>query len=153
MNQELAEYFEIIRLRFERIQEILTDIGSDPGILNWKPRTIDQPSIYATGAYIPLFADFWIGHVLGGRAEPPGFDSVLDEAAGENSQLILQLLSSALETIRLVFEDMDEEKLNSMLQYADDIFKPRQCILQVVDEIAERCGEIEVLKRWFESLD
>ncbi|NWJ45484.1 MAG: hypothetical protein HXX08_06360 [Chloroflexi bacterium] len=149
MIEELANYFDIIQTRFDSIADTLSEIGDDVDQLNWMPVGNEQPSIFRLVAFIALNADYWIGHLIGGRGEPAGFDSALDEASGTNPDVLRQLLSSALETVREVFEDIKPNKMNRMIEYADEIFTPRQCIIQVIDQAAARYGEIEVIRRWY----
>ncbi|MEI7556620.1 hypothetical protein [Candidatus Chlorohelix sp.] len=149
MIEELASYFDILQTRFDWLVDTLSEIGEDVEQLNWLPVGNEQPSIFRLVAFIALNADYWVGHLVGGRGEPAGFASVLDEASGTDSAVLRQLLSSALETVREVFENVTPTQMNRMIEYADEIFTPRQCIIQVIDQAAARCGEIEVIRRWY----
>jgi hypothetical protein len=151
MLTEVAVYLDAIRTRFERFEEILNEVDNNSELLNWKPAGEEQASIFALTAHVALNADYWIGHLIDGRAEPPGFDNALDEARGTDSNVLRQLLQSALETTRLTLKDFKAEQLNRMIEYADEVFTPRQCILQVLDETAARCGEAETLLRWWHN--
>ncbi len=151
MLTEAAVYLDAIRTRFERFEEILNEIGDDSELLNWRPAGEEQSSIFGLTAHVALNADYWIGHLIDGRAEPPGFDTALDEARGNDANVLRQLLQSALETTRLTLKDLKTDQLNRMIEYADEVFTPRQCIMQVLDETAARCGEAETLLRWWKN--
>jgi len=151
MLSEIKAYTEILQSRFEQLQDVISEVGSDYELLNWRPVAREQPSIFGLIAHVALNTDYWIGHVIGGRAEPPGFDNALDEASGDDPQILLQLLDSAQETARLTVKDLTQAQLTQNIDYADEVFTARQCILQVLDETASRCGEIEVLRRWYQA--
>jgi hypothetical protein len=151
MLTEAAVYLDAIRTRFDCLEEIINEIGDISELLNWKPAGTEQASIFALIAYVALNADYWIGHLIDGRAEPPGFENALEEARGSDSIVLRQLLQSALETTRLTLNDLKADQLNRTIEYADEIFTPRQCVMQVLDETAARCGEAETLIRWWKN--
>lgn len=148
MLAEINLYLDNLKDYLTRFKEVLDEIGDDVAVLNWRPRQSGLSSIFATTAFAALNIEFWIGHIIGGRTEPPGYDSVLEEAKGENSLVLHQLLESALETSRLVIENYKAKDLDKTFDYADEFYTARWCILQALLETAQRYGQVETILQW-----
>lgn len=150
MTPELNSYFELFYSHFDFLKDVLQEIGDDSARLNWRSTDPQLGSVFSTIAYVALNTEFWIGHVLGSRLAPPGFDNVLEMAQGDDQETLRQLLNKALQTTREVLDSISGKNLDKTFDYADELYSPRGCILQVLDETAQRCGEVAVLRRWAE---
>lgn len=150
MSPELALYFDRIQGRLDTIKEALEEIGADEEQLNWRS-DVDQPSVFSLAAFVAMNTDYWIGHALGNLPIPPGFDDVLEQAHGDDSVPLLRRLDSSRETTRQVFEKLAETTLDTIVNLNDEPVTARQCILQALEDAAERGGEIRTMLHWWGS--
>jgi Protein of unknown function (DUF664) len=148
MLTEIDVYLDSLKIYLNQFKDVLDEIGDDLALLNWRPSNGELSSIFGITAFTALNIEYWIGHVIGGRSEPPGYDSVLEEANGSDPLILQQLLDSALETSREVVENYKSEDLDTTFNYADEFYSARWCILQAIQETAQRFGQVEVLLQW-----
>ncbi len=134
--------------RLEMIKDCLEDLEGDSEKLNWRPAP-GYPSIYSLGAFVALNTDYWIGHALGELRIPTGLESVLEQAQGEDPGPLFDRLEKALETTRLVLEKLDPQALDKTINLNDEPLTGRQCILQALEDAAERHGQILTLMEWW----
>jgi hypothetical protein len=152
MLAEINNYLDSLKDYLSRFKDVLDEIGDNVDLLNWRPpQEGELSSIFATTAFAALNIEYWIGHILGGRSEPPGYDSVLEEAKGENPLILHQLLESALETSREVIENFKAKDLDKTFDFADEFYTARWCILQAMLETAQRYGQVETILQWANS--
>lgn len=150
MLPELALYFDRIQGRLDLIKEALEEIGDDEEQLNWRPE-IDKPSIFSLAAFVAMNTDYWIGHALGNLPVPSGFEDVLEQAHGADPAPLVRRLDSSRETTRQVFEKLDPTALDTTINLNDEPVTSRQCILQAIEDAAERGGEIRTMMHWWGS--
>jgi hypothetical protein len=150
MLPELALYFDRIEGRLDNIKEYLEEIGDDAEQLNWRPE-IDEPSIFSLAAFVAMNTDYWIGHALGNFPIPPGFEDVLEQAHGDDPDPLIRRLDSSRETTRKVFEKLNPADLDTTININDEPVTARQCILQALEDAAERDGEIRTMMQWWGS--
>lgn len=148
MLAELELYFDRIQSRLDLIKDYLDEVGEDAEQLNWRP-TEDGPSIFSLAAFVAMNTDYWIGHAVGNMLEPPGLDNVLELAHGDDPGPLMRRLDSTRETTRKVFEGLAEGTLDNIINFNDEPVTIRQCILQALEDAAERCGEIKTMLHWW----
>jgi len=147
---ELTLYLDRLESRFGLIKDALEESSPPPARLNWRPGSED-PSIFGLAAFVAMNTDYWIGHALGNLPEPLGFDRVLEEAQGDDFRPLIKLLDNSLETSRRVLEKLTAAELDSTINFNDEPLTPRQAIVLVLEDAAERYGEINALSRWWEN--
>ncbi len=150
MLAEVALYYDRLLARLDQIKDYLEEIGADEEQLNWRPNP-NTPSIFALAAFVSMNTDYWIGHAIGNLPEPPGFDNVLEQAHSDDPAPLLRLLDSTRKNISRVLEQITAESFDETFNFNDEPVTPHQCILQALEDAAERCGEIRTMMHWWGS--
>ncbi len=150
MLAEIALYFDRLESRLDLIKDLLNEIGQDAEQLNWRPE-VEEPSIFALAAFVAMNTDYWIGYAIGNLPEPPGFDSVLEQAQGNDVQALIRRLDSSRETSRQVLEKLDVKILDNVKLLNDEPITIRLCLLQALEDAAENYGKIELMIQWWNS--
>lgn len=150
MLPELESYLDVLESKHVELKDLLTEIGDNPAALNWRPLGEDEFSIFSLAADVALQEDFWVGHVVGEQAEPPGIDMV-QEAKGDQIEPLLRLLEAAQETTTQIFNQLTAEQLEGGIRFNGDVLAVRWCLLSSVQRVAENLGQINMLWQWWQQ--
>lgn len=150
MLQELESFVEILESKHAEIKDVLEEIGNNPAVLNWRPNSEGSYSIFALAAEVALQEDYWISHVVGERAEPPGIDKV-DEAQGDKIEPLVRLLDAAFENNTQILNQLTAADLRRNIELNDDLIEVRWCLYNALQLAAENYGRIATQWKWWQQ--
>ncbi len=150
MLAELETYLDVLETKHTELKDILAEIGDNATALNWKPLGEEGLSIFALAADVALQEDFWVSHVIGKRAEPPGIDQ-LEAAQGARIEPLIRLLTATQANTAQVFGELEASTVNGHIEFNGDLLDTRWCLLTSVQRVAENLGQISVMWQWWQQ--